>query len=52
MADTMNDLTTAIGRKQVAVEPDRNHAALEQIVDFKRGHREPSVCGVPTTRSR
>jgi len=38
----LNDLTTAIGRKQVAVEPDRNHAALEQIVDFKRGHR--AVC--------
>jgi hypothetical protein len=31
---------------------DSNHAAFEQTIDFKHGHRESSVCGVPTTGSR
>jgi ferredoxin len=25
---------------------DSNHAAFEQNIDFKHGHREPFVCGV------
>jgi len=57
MADTVNEFTTAICWKQAAVEPDAtpvdgSRAAFEQTIDFKHGHREPSVCGVPTTRSR
>ena len=57
MADTVNEFTTAICWKEGAVEADAmlvdgNHAAFEQTIDFKHGHRDPSVCGVPTTRSR
>jgi hypothetical protein len=57
MADTVNEFTTAICRKEGAVETDAmlvdsNLVAFEQTIDFKRGHREPSACGVPTTRSR
>jgi hypothetical protein len=53
----MNEFTTAIFWKDGAVEPDAmlvdsNHAAFEQTIDFKHGHREPSVRRIPTTRSR
>src|SRR5260221_6619898 len=47
IADTVNEFTTAICWKS-AVEPgamlvDSNHAAFEQTIDFKHGHREPSA---------
>jgi hypothetical protein len=54
----MNEFTTtAIFWKDGAAEldamlVDSNHAASEQTIDFELGHREPSVCGVRTTRSR
>ena len=55
--DTVNECTTAVCWKECVVEPDAmlidsNHAAFEQAIDFKHGHRKPSGCGVPTTRSR
>jgi hypothetical protein len=57
MADTVYEFTIAICRKEGAVEPDAmlvdsNRVAFEQTINFERGHREPSVCGVPKTRSR
>ena len=57
MMDTVNECTTAVCWKECVVEPDAmlidsNHAAFEQAIDFKHGHRKPSVCGVPTTQSR
>ena len=57
MAETVNELATAICWKEGAIEADAmlvdgNHAAFEQTIDFNLGYREPSGCGVATTRSR
>ena len=54
--DAVNEFTTAGCWKEGAVEPDAmlidsNHAAFEQIIDFKHGHRKPLAYAVPTTRS-
>jgi hypothetical protein len=54
---TVNESTTAVCRKKGVVEPDAmlidsNHAAFELAIDFERGHHKPSICGLPTTRSR
>jgi hypothetical protein len=53
----VNDFTTVICWKEGTVEPDAtlvdsSRAAFEQTIDFKHAHREPPVCGVPTTWSR
>jgi hypothetical protein len=53
----MNEFTTASCWKQSAVEPDAPWSiAITQLGNrpliFKHGYREPSVCGVPTIRSR
>ena len=44
MADTVHELATAICWKDGAVGPDAmlvdsDHAAFEQTIDFKHGHR-------------
>ena len=43
---------TAVQKLGVILLVESNHAAFEQTIDFKHGHRQRSVCGVATTRSR
>jgi hypothetical protein len=56
MADTVNDLTTAIGLKQGPVEPDERSIAIVRLSNrslmFKRGTASRLPAPFPMKRSR